>query len=148
RVADAGALLPLGQDVVNVPSAPLAVPQHRAGRWRQSQAPDASILRIDAALDQAQRLEPVNEPCNRNGSDLGDGGEFVLRQVRLALKPDQNDPLRPGQPVRAGQLIGVGAHVAGGGLEEEPGGALGGGGGWAGLWPKNAGGWGTPGGCL
>jgi hypothetical protein len=65
----------------------LEVAQDRRCCRRQSQTPDAPILGIGAALDQALRLQAVNQASDRDRSDLGNGGELVLGHAWLALQP-------------------------------------------------------------
>src|SRR5262249_25789851 len=48
---------------------------------------------------------------DRDGSDLGDGGELVLRQAGLALEPREDDALGARRFVIARLLVHDGAHL-------------------------------------
>ena len=87
--------------------------QDRIGGGAEVQAPDAAVLGIRPALHHAAGFQPVDQPGDGDRLDLEDLGEFLLRQPRLALQPDQDAPLRPGHAVRAGPLVGVDAQQPG-----------------------------------
>ncbi len=53
------------------------------------------------------------------GSTSRISDEFLLRQARLALQPDQDAPLRAGHAVRAGALVGVHAQQPGDVVQQE-----------------------------
>jgi len=45
-----------------------------------------------------RRYEVHHQSSDRDGLDLNQCGQLILRQPRLALEPDQNHPLRPRHP--------------------------------------------------
>ena len=63
------------------------------GSRRQSQPPSAPCRGVDAALDEAERLKPVDQARDRHRRDFRDRGEFVLGQVGLALEAREVDRL-------------------------------------------------------
>ena len=83
------------------------------------QAPDAAVLRVGPALHHAAGLQPVDQPGDGDRLDLQDLGQFLLRQARLALQPDQDAPLRAGHAVGAGPLVGIDAHQPGHVVQQE-----------------------------
>ena len=83
------------------------------------QPPDPAIARIGSALDEAARLQPVDQAPDADRLDLDDGRELVLRESGLALEVHQDHPLGPRHPTGAGALVRPGAHLAGDVIEQQ-----------------------------
>src|SRR5262245_17317553 len=85
----------------------------------ERQAPDATILRVCAALDQAVRLQPIQQTPDGDGFDVGQNGKLALCNAWLPLKPGKHRPLRPRHAMRAGPLVGVPADQLGDVVDQE-----------------------------
>ena len=86
--------------------------EQRLCRRLQMQPANAPILGVGTPLDEAARLEPVDEPRHGDRLDLDETGEFVLRQARLTLEPDEDDPLGAGHAIETRTLIRPRPHQA------------------------------------
>jgi hypothetical protein len=85
--------------------------QDRYGCRRQSQPPCATVARITAPSGQAHFFKAVDQTRDRDWGNLGNGREFILRDVRLPLEAGQDDHLRPRHAFLARELVCICAHM-------------------------------------
>ena len=66
---------------------PVDLFQHGGGGGQQMQPPDAPVLPIRPALDQAERHQPVYQPGHRNRLYFQQIGGFLLAEAGMAGEP-------------------------------------------------------------
>ena len=84
----------------------LAGDPRRLFRGRR-QPPEPPVGRVGPPLDKAAPLEPVGQPRHGHRLDLQDLREILLRQARIARELEQHHPLRPGEIMLPGALVGL-----------------------------------------
>ena len=96
----------------------LDLPQDGRGRRHQLQPPDPAVPRIGPALDEAARLQPIDQAADGDRLDLDDRRQLVLGKSRLALEVRQDHPLGSRHPPGAGALVRPRAHLPGNVVEQ------------------------------
>ena len=89
---------------------PAQFAEQRARGLAQIKPVDAAVGLVAAALDPAIVAQPVDQPGQRDRLHFHLFGEFRLLQALGALDLGQHRPLRPGDAVARGLLVGIGAH--------------------------------------